>query len=80
MVTFVTLILSLISGVLPVEVAVDGPVARVELVLSKDRVYVEEPVELRLLVRLRQLRFEERWVKDDPFGARRRHEPELRLI
>jgi hypothetical protein len=34
MVTFVTLILSLISGTLPVEVAVDGPVTRVELVLD----------------------------------------------
>jgi len=34
MVTFVTLILSLISGLAPVEVAVDGPVVRVDLVLD----------------------------------------------
>jgi len=35
MVTFVTLFLALVSGVHPVEVAVDGPVARVELLLDQ---------------------------------------------
>lgn len=34
MVTFVTLFLALVTGVQPVEVAVDGPVARVELLLD----------------------------------------------
>jgi hypothetical protein len=38
MVTFVSLFLSLISGIHPVKVAVDGPVARVDVVLDGERV------------------------------------------
>jgi hypothetical protein len=38
MVTFVTLFLSLISGVHPVQVAVDGPVVRVEILLDRQTV------------------------------------------
>ncbi len=38
MVTFVTLFLSLVTGVHPVQVAVDGPVARVEVLLDEEAV------------------------------------------
>jgi hypothetical protein len=38
MITFITLFLSLISGIHPVEVAVDGPVARVEILLDRELV------------------------------------------
>jgi hypothetical protein len=38
MVTFITLFLSLVSGTHPVEVAVDGPVARVEILLDRELV------------------------------------------
>jgi hypothetical protein len=42
MVTFVTLFLALVSGVQTVEVAVDGPVARVELLLDQRQIGVME--------------------------------------
>lgn len=42
MVTFITLFLALVTGIQPVEVAVDGPVARIELLLDQRSVGVLE--------------------------------------